>query len=102
MKTVIKFKVPLYVTSDDILLWTIVAKCGNVKLLKCMIKSGIVKDSIDQNGYSIFWHAVSSGNIEAVCYLLDLGVAISAFAPEEREEQCEQCEENRLILDDEF
>ena len=46
-----------------------------------------------------FFH---SGNIEAVRYLLDLGVAIPTYAPEEREVQCEQCEGNRLIIDNDW
>ena len=84
---------------NNINLWPMVARKGNVELLKCMFTDGIDKDSIDQNGYSVLWHVVDSGNIEAVRYLLDIGVAIPTYAPEEREVPCEQCDENRLIID---
>ena len=79
---------------------TMNARKGGVQLLKCMFNRGIDKDYIDQDGFSIIWHVVSNGNIEAVRYLLDLGVAIPTFAPEEREVPCEQCGENRLIIDE--
>ena len=65
--------------------WSWVARVADVELLKCMFDRGIDKDSIDQDGYSILCHVVDSGNIEAVRYLLGLGVAIPTFAPEERE-----------------
>ena len=76
-----------------------VAREGDVKLLKCMFNRGVDKDSLDQDGYSMLCHVVNSGNIEAVRYLLDIGVAIPIYAPEEREVPCEHCEENRLIID---
>ena len=76
-----------------------VAREGDVELLKYMFTHGIDKDSIDQDGYSMLCHVVENGNIEAVRYLLDIGVAIPTYAPEEREVPCEQCGENRLIID---
>ena len=84
-------------TDDDVY---VAAREGDVELLKCMFNRGVEKDSIDQNGYSILWHVVGSGNIEAVRCLLDLGVAIPTYAPEEHEVLCEECEENSLIIDD--
>ena len=102
MKTMIKFNALFYATTDDILLWTIVAIIGNVKLLKCMINGGVDKNSTDQEGKSILCLVVHSGNIEAVRYLLDLGVAIPNYAPEEREVPCEHCGENRLIIDNDW
>ena len=102
MKTIIKFKALFYATTDDVMLWTIVAIIGNVKLLKCMINGGVDKNSTDQYGYSILCLVVNSSNIEAVRYLLDIGVAIPTYAPEEREVQCEQCEGNRLIIDNDW
>ena len=101
IKTIIKKRAPLDgTTNNGVYVWTLVARKGDVDLLKCMINHGIDKDSIDQDGFSILWHVVGSGNIEAVRYLLDLGVAIPTYAPEEREVPCEQCEENRLIIDE--
>ena len=80
-------------------MWAWVARKGDVELLKSMFNRGIDKDSIDQDGHSILLHVVHRGSIEAVRYLLDIGVAISTFAPEERHVQCEQCGENRLTID---
>ena len=88
---------------DVVYLWTLVASRGDLELLNCMINPEIDpvldKDFTDKNGHSILWHVVGSGNIEAVRYLLDIGVAIPTYAPEEREVQCQRCKENRLIID---
>ena len=81
--------------------WQLVASMGNVELLKCMFNRGIDKDTTAVYGLNILWHVVSSGNIDAVRYLLDLGVAIPTFVPEFAETQCEGCKENILIIDDE-
>ena len=55
-------------------LWSFVASLGNVELLKYLFNRGIDKDSVDQLGLSVLWWVVHSGNIEAVRYLLDIGV----------------------------
>ena len=65
----------LYLSSE-------IARLGNVDLLKSMFDSGIDKDFTDQNGFSLLWYAVLSCNIEAVRYLLDLGVNIPSYKPE--------------------
>ena len=80
--------------------WQLVASMGNVELLKCMFNLGINSDPTGGYGSSILWHVVSSGNIDAVRYLLDLGVAIPTFVPEFTEKQCGLFEENRLIIDE--
>ena len=98
IKTLIKEGAPLNFTT----VWAWLATKGDVELLKCMFNRGIDKDSIEQDGHSILWYVVKSGNIEAVRYLLDLGVAIPNYAPEEREVPCEQCGENRLIIDNDW
>ena len=82
--------------------WSMVARKGDVGLLKCIFTHGINKDSLNQDGFNILCHVVDSGNIEAVCYLLDIGVAIPTYAPEKREVPCEQCGENRLIIDNDW
>ena len=97
IKKLIKKGAPLNSTVGNGV-YGMVAEKGNVELLKCMINRGIDKDSIDQDGYSMLLHVVKSGNIEAVRYLLDIGVAIPTYAPEEREVQCQRCKENRLII----
>ena len=68
-----------------------VARKADAELFKCMFNRGVDKDSTSQGGYSILSYVVNSGNIEAVRYLLDIGVAIPTYAPEEREVQCEHC-----------
>ena len=80
--------------------WSTIALLGDIELVKCMMNHGIDKDCTDHNGLSILWYVVTSGNVEVVRYLLDIGVEIPTTTPEERETQCEQCKENRLLLED--
>ena len=63
--------------------WAMIATFGNVELLKCMFNHGIDKDSTDKNGLSILSMAVISKNVDAVRYLLDLGVVIPSSRPEQ-------------------
>ena len=101
IKKLIKLGVPLHATAYlDHYVWAMVAMEGDVELLKCMFNYGIDKDSTDQDGVSILGHVVHRGNIEAVRYLLDLGVTIPNYSPEVHERQCESCEEIKLIIDD--
>ena len=71
--------------------WSRIAMLGNVELLKCMLNQGIDKDSTDQKGWSILRWVVASGNIEAVRFLLDLGVVIPSY-------KLDRCRENRSIV----
>ena len=71
--------------------WTMIAGLGNVELLKCLFNHGIDKDSTDHKGLSVLWWVIASGNVEAVQYLLDLGVAVPSYKPE-------QSEKNKYIL----
>ena len=80
--------------------WSAIAEMGNVELLECMFDHGIHKDCTDEFGSSVLWCVVGSGNVEAVRYLLDLGVAIPTNTPEARETQCRQCKEKKLVVDD--
>ena len=80
-------------------LWLLVARLGNVELLKCLFNRGIDKDSTDPLGLSVLWWVVYSGNIEAVRYLLDIGVTISNCAPKVHEIQCECCKRDRLVIE---
>ena len=104
IKKLIKKGALLNSTVDKgISVWSLLAERADVELFKCMINRRIDKDSIDQDGYSMLWHVVNSGNIEAVRYLLDLGVAIPTYAPEEeRKVPCEHCDENKLIIDNDW
>ena len=90
------------IANNGLYIWAMVAREEDIELLKCMFTHGIDKDSIDQRGYSMLWYVVIYGNIEAVRYLLNIGVAIPTYAPEEREVPCEHCGENRLIIDNDW
>ena len=72
----------------------------NDKLLKCMFKDCIDKYSIAQKNLCVLSWVVTSGNVEAVRYLLDLGFVIPNTTEDVRETQCEQCKEKMLIVDD--
>ena len=78
--------------------WSLVARLGNVELLKCLFNRDIDKDSTDQVGLSVLWWVVYGGNIEAVRYLLDIGVVIPNYAPNVHEIQCGLCKNNKLII----
>ena len=80
-------------------MWSLIAKLGNIELLKCMFDHGINKDSTDKKGVSILWYVVDSGNVEAVRYLLDLGVFIPCYAQDVCRTQCVQCKDSTLIID---
>ena len=80
--------------------WSDIAEMGDVELLKCMIDNGIHKDSTDEHSVSVLWCVVGSGSVEAVRYLLNLGVVIPTNTPEARETQCRQCNEKKLVVDD--
>ena len=79
--------------------WSSVASIGNIQLLKCLFNCGIDKDSTDQSGRSVLWWVIDSGNVEAVRYLLDMGVAIPNYAPGVRVTQDERCKNNRLTME---
>ena len=84
--------------SSETYLWSIVAHFGNAELLKCMLNHGIDKDSTDLNGLSLLWWVVASRDVEAVRYLLDLGVSIPSYEQEVRERQCEQYKNYKLYI----
>ena len=84
-----------YRNRDDQKLWTIAAKTGRVDLMKFLLEDkGIDKNSIDEKGFSILYWAVHFGNIEAVRYLLNLGVTITSFVPQACVEACADCGTN--------
>ena len=79
--------------------WSLVARWGNVELLKCLFNRGIDIDSTDQIGRGVLWWAVRSGNIEAVRYLLDILVTIRNYASKVHKTQCECCKKDRLVIE---
>ena len=78
--------------------WPTIVSVGDVDLLKMLFIHGNDKDSRDENGVSMLCHVVDSGNVEAVRYLLDLGVTIPSSTIEVHERQCDKCKENTLII----
>ena len=101
IKKLIKIGAPLDIIAyDHKYVWQLIAGVGNIELLKCMFNRGIDKDTTDQNGLSVLWWVVSSGEVEAVRYLLDLGVAIPTYEPDVRETRCKWCNKTRLIIYD--
>ena len=77
---------PLDIISDDRSVWAAIAELGNIELLKCMFNHGIDKDLTDVSGSSVLWYVVGSGNVEAVQYLLDLGIVVPSSKPEQRQQ----------------
>ena len=80
--------------------WSILAETGNVELLKCMVDQGIDKDITDVNGVSMLFHVLTSGNVEAVRYLLDIGVTIPTDPRNVQWTQCKRCGEDTLVIVD--
>ena len=94
------FDILRYYNKDEYV-WTKLASMGNVEVLKFIFNCGIDKDHTDQCGFSVLWWVVRSDKIEAVRYLLDLGVVIPLYKPNISKIHCEHCKENTLLLDDE-
>ena len=80
-------------------IWPIAARMGSVELLKCMLKHGIDKEDTDIKGRSLFSNVVQGGNVEAIRYLLDLGVTMISCATRVDEISCRHCSKNRLLID---
>ena len=79
-------------------IWAEIVKKGNVEVLKSVIEHGIDKDSTDESGVSMLRLVIESGDAEAVSYLLDLGVTLTKYQPEEELIPCKKCGTNRLHL----
>ena len=76
-------------------LWALAAGVGSVDVLKCLLEDhGVDKNSIDEHGLSVLYWAVSSGNIEAVRYVLKQGVTMTSFVPQDCVEACKKCGTN--------
>ena len=82
--------------------WERAAKLGSVELRKCILNQGIDKDSIDLNDPSLLLDVVSypASDVEAVRYLLDLGVTVPSYVPKVKFDPCTKCGINKLLLDD--
>ena len=84
---------------NNVGVWQLVARLGNVELLKLLFNCGFDKDSRDQSNRSVLWWVTYSGNVEAVRYLLDIGAFIPYYAPNILETQDERYKNNRLIME---
>ena len=74
--------------------WSEAARLADVELLKCMFDRGLDKDSTDDEGLSLLWWVLDSDSdsvsvsvsdtrkIEAVTYLLNIGVEIPYYKME--------------------
>ena len=81
-----------YTDSSGHTVSTLAARTGSVDVLKCLIEdNGMDKNYVDNNDYSLLSWAVLSKNIEAVRYLLNLGVTISTYIPQENIDPCKVC-----------
>ena len=78
--------------------WVDLVRKGNIEVLKNVIKHGIDKDSTDTDGKSMLRLVIESGDIEAIRYLLDLGVTLPTYQQEAELKPCKKCGTNRLHI----
>ena len=72
---------------------------GNVELLQSMFDHGINKDSTNTDGRSVLPFVVESGNIEAIRYLLDIGVTLPKHPSGTHEMRCKDCGRDLLLVE---
>ena len=84
---------------DDVYTWAEVACMGSVELLKCMLDHGVDKECTDMEGQSLLSYTVLSTEVEAIRYLLDLGVTMTSSTPVTDEISCTHCGKSRLLID---
>ena len=86
---------------DGYSVWARAAAIGSVEVLKCMFEHGINKNSKDPKlGDSLLCWVVGSCSIEALRYLLELGVSFPKSTPDSEFQLCQRCGTNRLIFTD--
>ena len=78
--------------------WSCIARMGNVELLKLLFDHEIDKDSTAM-GRSVLSFVVESEIVEAIQYLLDLGVAMPSYPRATDKILCKKCRKNRLLID---
>ena len=79
--------------------WCVIAKMGNVELLNCMFNVGIDMNWKHRNGETLLSHVVHSKNIDAIRYLLDIGVSVNTYTPTLNKVPCMDCGKKILIID---
>ena len=70
------------------------AESGSVDMLKYLLEDNRMdKNSMDNEGFSVLYWAVKSGNTckEAVRHLLKIGVKTTTYVPTEYAEPCKHC-----------
>ena len=81
--------------------WEKAARLGSVEILKCMFKNGLDKNCTDPlYGESLLSCVVKSHNVDAVRYLLDLGVTVPNITPTSEFKLCSRCKTNRVYFDE--
>ena len=71
---------------------TLAAETGSMEVLQCLIEDhGMDKNYVYKSDYSLLSLVVLSGNIAAVRYLLNIGVTISTYRPQENIDPCKVC-----------
>ena len=82
-------------TADDAgcTVWSLAARAGSVDVLKCLIEDHCIdKNSVDKDGFGMLYFAVKSGNIEAVRYLVNIGVTLTTYTQQKRSVRaCDIC-----------
>ena len=61
--------------------WSWIARIGSVEVLSCMLDHGIAMDSTTIRGRSVLSFVVETKEVEAIRYLLDLGVTMPFYTP---------------------
>ena len=83
--------------------WKLMAKRGPVNLLRCLYNSAFGKGYTGQNGRYTLWWVTQSGQVDAIRYLLDLGVTMPTHMrvhmAEACHELCKHCGRDTLVLD---
>ena len=88
------------ITYGDTYVWSMIAGMGDVELLVCILSNGIDKNTIDDNGRSLLWWVINSGKIDAIRFLLELGITLPKFQSEPNDSPCPQCGTTRIVLDE--
>ena len=79
--------------------WCVIAKMGNVELLNYMFDVGIDMNWKHRNGKTMLSHVVHRKNIDAIRYLLDIGVSVTTYTPTSNKVACTDCGKRILIID---
>ena len=79
--------------------WSWITRTGSVELIECMFNHGIHMDSTTMEGRSALSFVVEGEQVEAIRYLLDLGVTMTSDTPATDTVSCKKCGIKRLLID---